>query len=159
MANILTPVAIWVGRQDRTRENSHLVVAVDQRLSRMTRGRFPLLRIAGLPTIILHVPGRKSGVERNTPLLCASWRNGFVIVGSNWGADAMPVWVRNLRAVAEDEASISVRGVRLKIDVHELGGEERTAAWGAATRVWPNYELYAERTTRLLPIFHLTPRL
>ena len=29
MGNILTPIAVWFGRQDATRENSHLVVTVD----------------------------------------------------------------------------------------------------------------------------------
>ena len=159
MPNLLTPVAIWVGRRDAARENSHLVVSVDQRLSRMTRGRFPLLRLAGLPTLTLHVPGRKSGVERSTPLLCASWRNGFVIVGSNWGQPKAPVWVHNLRAAAEGEVAISVHGVRLKVDVREVRDADRSAAWRAADRTWPNYEIYAGRTDRVLPVFHLTPRL
>ena len=29
MGNLLTPLAIWFGRQDATRENSHLVVTLD----------------------------------------------------------------------------------------------------------------------------------
>lgn len=49
MTNILTPVAIWIGRPDATRENSTLVVGLDTWLSRVTRGRVPLLRVAGLP--------------------------------------------------------------------------------------------------------------
>lgn len=159
MPNLLTPVAIWVGRRDAARENSHLVVSLDQRLSKATRGRMPLLRIAGLPTLTLHVPGRKSRVERSTPLLCASWRNGFVIVGSNWGDAKAPVWVHNLRAADEGEVAMSVHGVRLKVDVREITDADRSSAWRAAARTWPNYEIYASRTTRQLPIFHLTPRL
>lgn len=159
MPNLLTPVAIWVGRRDAARENSNLVVSLDQRLSRATRGKVPLLRIAGLPTLTLHVPGRKSGVERSTPLLCASWRNGFVIVGSNWGGEKAPVWVHNLRAAAEGEVAMSVHGVRLKVDVREVRDADRASAWRAAARTWPNYDLYASRTSRQLPVFHLTPRL
>lgn len=159
MSNFLTPVAVWFGRQDATRENSHLVVTVDRWLSRVTRGRVPLLRLAGLPTLTLHVPGRRSGDMRNTPLLCASWRNGLVIVGSNWGAEKMPAWVHNLRAAGEGEVEMSVYGARLTVDVTELTGADRDAAWDAAVRVWPNYEIYTARTTRQLPVFHLTPRL
>jgi len=146
MGNILTPLAIWFGRQDATRENSHLVVTVDTWMSRVTRGRIPLLRVAGLPTLTLHVPGRRSGALRSTPLLCASWRNGLVIIGSNWGGEKTPAWVHNLRAAGEGEVEMSVYGARLVVDP-------------AAVRVWPNYEIYAGRTDRLLPIFHLTPRL
>lgn len=159
MGNFLTPLAIWVGRQDATQENSHLVVALDKRLDRLTRGRVPLLRIAGLPTLTLHVPGRKSGVERSTPLLCASWRNGLVIVGSNWGGESMPAWVHNLRAAGEGKVAMSVHGARLAVDVRELAGDDRQSAWDAALRTWPNYDIYAARTDRLLPVFHLTPRL
>ncbi|WP_010541811.1 nitroreductase family deazaflavin-dependent oxidoreductase [Dietzia alimentaria] len=159
MSNFLTPVAIWFGRQDATRENSHLVVTVDSWMSRISRGRVPLLRLAGLPTLTLHVPGRKSGAERSTPLLCSSWDNGLVIVGSNWGGTKMPAWVHNLRAAREGDVEMSVYGARLAVDVRELAHDERESAWESAVRVWPNYEIYAARTTRELPLFHLTPRL
>lgn len=159
MPNILTPVAVWLGRQEATKENSHLVVRLDTWLDNLTRGRVPLLRIAGLPTLTLHAPGRRSGVLRSTPLLCASWRNGLVIVGSNWGGAAMPAWVHNLRAADAGEVEMSVYGARLPVDVRELPEADRGAAWEAALRVWPNYDVYAERTTRTIPVFHLTPRL
>ena len=159
MTNILTPVAIWFGRLDATRENSSLVVAVDTWMSKVSRGRLPLLRVAGLPTLTLHVPGRKSGVMRSTPLLCASWSNGLIIIGSNWGGEKTPTWVYNLRAAAPGEVEIAVYGARLPVEVEELSGDDRESAWAAAVSVWPNYELYAARTTRQLPIFHLTPRL
>lgn len=159
MGNVLTPLAVWFGRQDATRENSHLVVTVDRWLDRISRGRVPLLRIAGLPTLTLHVPGRKTGEARSTPLLCASWNNGLVIVGSNWGGQKTPAWVHNLRAAGEGEVAMSVYGARLVVDVAELTGTARQAAWSAAAQVWPNYEIYAARTTRELPVFHLTPRL
>lgn len=159
MSNFLTPLAVWFGRQDATRENSHLVVTVDQWMSRITRGRVPLLRVAGLPTLTLHVPGRKSGAPRSTPLLCASWRNGMVIIGSNWGGEKTPAWVHNLRAAGEGEVEMSVYGARLPVDVRELPEADRASAWESAVRVWPNYEIYARRTDRELPVFHLTPRL
>lgn len=159
MSNLLTPIAIWFGRQDATRENSSLVVTVDTWMSTVSRGRLPLLKVAGLPTLTLHVPGRKSGAMRSTPLLCASWGNGLIVVGSNWGGEKAPAWVHNLRAAAEGQVEISVYGARLPVDVRELSGESRESAWAAAVRVWPNYEIYAGRTTRQLPVFHLTPRL
>ncbi|AWH95376.1 nitroreductase family deazaflavin-dependent oxidoreductase [Dietzia psychralcaliphila] len=159
MSNFLTPLAVWFGRQDATRENSHLVVTVDKWMTRISGGRVPLLRVAGLPTLTLHVPGRKTGELRDTPLLCASWRNGLVIVGSNWGGEKMPAWVHNLRAAGAGEVDMSVYGARLTVDVREVSEDERASAWDAAVRVWPNYEIYATRTTRNLPIFHLTPRL
>lgn len=159
MSNILTPIAIWFGRQDATRENSSLVVTVDTWMSKVSRGRLPLLRVAGLPTLTLHVPGRKSGAMRSTPLLCAPWNNGLIIIGSNWGGEKTPAWVYNLRAATPGQVEMSVYGARLAVEVEELSDADRESAWAAAVRVWPNYEIYAARTTRQLPIFHLTPRL
>lgn len=159
MTNILTPVAIWLGRQDATRDNSSLVVAVDTWMSEVSRGRLPLMKVAGLPALTLHVPGRKSGAMRSTPLLFASWNNGLVLVGSNWGKEKTPTWVYNLRAAAPGTVETNVYGARMPVEVEELSEDDRSSAWAAAVRVWPNYEIYAARTTRHLPIFHLTPRL
>lgn len=159
MSNFLTPLAVWFGRQDATRENSHLVVTADRWMTRISKGRVPLLRLAGLPTLTLHVPGRRSGAPRSTPLLCASWRNGMVIVGSNWGGEKMPAWVHNLRAAGQGKVEMSVYRARLAVEVREVPETDRASAWEAAVRVWPNYEIYAGRTDRTLPIFHLTPRL
>lgn len=67
--------------------------------------------------------------------------------------------MHNLRAAGEGEVDVSVYGARLTVDVREVAEDERASAWDAAVKVWPNYEIYATRTTRHLPLFHLTPRL
>ena len=85
--------------------------------------------------------------------------NGLIIIGSNWGGEKTPAWVYNLRAATPGQVEMSVYGARLAVEVEELSDADRESAWAAAVRVWPNYEIYAARTTRQLPIFHLTPRL
>ena len=159
MGALLTPVAVWIGSKETTMRNAHLVVSIDRWMTRVSRGRLPLLKLVGLCELTLLVPGRKSGVERSTPLLCASWRNGFVVVGSNWGQDRAPLWVGNLRAADAGTVAIAVEGMRIPVDVTELQGDDRRSGWAAAQREWPNYELYQRRTDRVLPVFHLTPRL
>ena len=159
MGNILTPVAVWIGSKEATMRNAHRVVSVDRWMTTVSRGRVPLLKLVGLSELTLFVPGRRSGIERSTPLLCASWRNGFVVVGSNWGQDTAPLWVGNLRAAAPGTVAIAIEGMRMPVDVLELQGEDRLSGWAAAQREWPNYELYQRRTDRVLPVFHLTPRL
>ena len=154
----LRPVAIWLGRQEATREHAHVVVRVDRALTRLSRGRMPLLRLAGLDELTLHVPGRRTGVERSTPLLCVPFGRGFVIIGSNWGNDRPPVWVGNLRAAADGTVAVTIDGERSDVTVTELEGSRREAAWRAAVRAWPNYEVYVTRTDRRLPVFLLEPR-
>ena len=64
---------------------------MDKLLQRLTRGRLDLLTFAGLPEILLQVPGRKSGVLRSTPLLCVPHGDGWLIAGTNWGGPTAPL--------------------------------------------------------------------
>jgi hypothetical protein len=35
-------------------------------------------------------------------------------------------------------------------------GEERDRAWETMRALWPNFDKYAERTDRVIPVFRLT---
>jgi deazaflavin-dependent oxidoreductase (nitroreductase family) len=154
--NVLTPVAIRVGRLSWLPKYLKYIVALDLTVHRISRGRFGLLAIAGLPQLMLTVRGRKSGTPRTTPLLCVPHEGSFLIAGSNWGAPKLPVWVLNLRA--NPDAEISHRGRDIRVRAREVSGEERERLWQVMVRTWPNYEKYAERTDRVIPVFELTPR-
>ena len=153
--NILTPVAIRVGRLSWLPRYLKQIVALDKAIHRVTRGRFGLLAIAGLPQVMLTVRGRKSGIPRSTPLLCTLYDGSFLVAGSNWGAPKLPVWVLNLRADPDPE--VLHKGRRLPVHAREVTGEERDRLWQVMVRTWPNYERYAERTDRVIPVFVLTP--
>ncbi|HEU4513134.1 MAG TPA: nitroreductase family deazaflavin-dependent oxidoreductase [Nocardioidaceae bacterium] len=153
--NLLTPVAIRVGRLSWLPKYRAQIVAVDKALHRVTGGRFGLLAIAGLPQLYLTVRGRKSGIPRTTPLLCVPHEGKLLVAGSNWGAPQLPVWVLNLRA--NPAATISHQGRDLAVHAREVTGEERARLWQVMVRTWPNFERYAERTDRVIPVFELTP--
>lgn len=159
MPNPLTPIAVYLGTLDITQRNTAFIVKVDMALTRATRGRVPLLRLVSLGELTLQVPGRKSGLPRTVPLLTKAWRNGFVIVGSNWGQPKMPDWVHNLRAAGPGDVIVHSRGAAIEMDARELEGDLREEAFAAARAQWPNYDIYARRSDRVLPVFHLTPRL
>lgn len=154
--NFLTPVAIRVGRISWLPKYLKYIVMLDKAIHRVTRGRFGLLAIAGLPQVMLTVRGRKSGVPRTTPLLCTPYQGTFLVAGSNWGAPKLPVWVLNLRA--SPDAEVLYKGRQIPVHAREVTGEERERLWEVLVRGWPNYVKYAERTDRLIPIFELTPR-
>jgi deazaflavin-dependent oxidoreductase (nitroreductase family) len=132
-----------------------LIVRVDLGLARITGGRCGLLDIAGLPNLRLHVRGRRSGLERTTPLLCAPYGSGWLIAGSFFGQPSTPQWVTNLRA--SGTAAIEWKGRRIAVTATELHGAERGSAWQVLLQVWPNYRLYESHTTRVIPIFRLSP--
>ena len=153
--NLLTPVAIRLGSLSWLPRLLPQITAIDKFIQRLTKGQWSLLRIAGLPSMMLTVIGRKSGIARSTPVLCIPYQHGHLIAGSNFGGKKPPVWVLNVRAA--DRVTVMVDGRTHDAVPRELGGEERDTAWAHMLETWPNYAKYAERTERVIPVFLLTP--
>ena len=149
-------MALRLGAQPWLPRFAKAIVGTDKALQRLTRGRVDLLTFAGLPEILLQVPGRRSGVLRSTPLLCVPHGDGWLVAGSNWGAPEPPAWVSNLRAA--EEPLVTYQGRTVAADARLLSGPEREEKWSVMLETWPNYAKYAERTNRELPVFWLTPR-
>ena len=149
-------MALRLGAQPWLPRFAKAIVGTDKALRRLTRGRVDLLTFAGLPEILLQVPGRRSGVLRSTPLLCVPHGDGWLVAGSNWGAPEPPAWVSNLRAA--EEPLVTYQGRTVAADARLLSGPEREEKWSVMLETWPNYAKYAERTNRELPVFWLTPR-
>ena len=152
---MLTPVAIRIGAIPWLPRLLPQITWLDKLIQRLTGGRWSILRIAGLPNLILTVVGRKSGVPRSTPLLCVPYDEGHLIAGSNFGGARPPVWVVNVRAART--VQVSIGGRTHTAVARELAGEERAVAWAHMLQTWPNYAKYAERTDRVIPVFHLAP--
>jgi deazaflavin-dependent oxidoreductase (nitroreductase family) len=149
-------MAVKLGGQPWLPRFAKVIVGMDKLLQKVTRGKIDLLTFAGLPEILLQVPGRKSGVLRSTPLLCVPHGDGWLIAGSNWGGPTPPLWVGNLAAA--DEPLVTFKGRTVAADARLLAGPERDEKWAVMLETWPNYAKYAERTSRELPVFWLTPR-
>jgi deazaflavin-dependent oxidoreductase (nitroreductase family) len=153
--NLLTPVAIKLGSLSWLPRFLRQITAIDKLIARITKGQWSLLRMAGLPSMMLTVIGRKSGIARSTPVLCVPYQAGHLIAGSNFGGAKPPVWVLNVRAA--ERVTVTVDGRTHDAVPRELGGDERAAAWEHMLETWPNYAKYAERTDRVIPVFLLTP--
>lgn len=153
--NPIRPVAIRLGAQPWLPKFAKLIVGLDTWIQRLSRGRLTLLVLVGLPELTLFVPGRKSGIPRTTPLLCVPHQGGWLVVGSNWGQPKAPAWVTNLMAV--DTARINYRGQSHVVVPRPVTGEERASVWPVMVATWPNYDRYAERTDREIPVIRLVP--
>ena len=154
--NPMRSAAIKLGAQPWLPRFARLIVGTDRLIQRLTRGRLSIMTTTGLHELVLHVPGRSTGIARSTPLLTVPHDGGWLIVGSNWGAPKPPAWAANLRA-AEDPM-ITFQGRTMAVVAREVAGPEREELWAVAVAGWPNYATYAERTDRELPLFWLTPR-
>jgi deazaflavin-dependent oxidoreductase (nitroreductase family) len=152
---LLTPVAIKIGAISWMPRFLPQFTWIDRMLSRLTGGRITLMRLAGLPSMVLTVVGRKSGIARSTPVLCVPHETGYLVAGSNFGGPKPPVWVLNVRSA--DTVGINVSGQALEARPKELSGDEREIAWAHMLKTWPNYARYAERADRVIPVFRMEP--
>ena len=152
---LLTPIAIRLGAIPWMPKVLPQIVWFDKHLQKATRGRVPLLRLAGLPNLTLTVVGRKSGIPRTTPLLCVPYQDGWLIAGSNFGGAKPPLWVNNLRAATD--AEVLHNGKQVPVTAREVEGEERATMWQVMLRTWPNYARYEKCTSRTIPVFFVQP--
>jgi deazaflavin-dependent oxidoreductase (nitroreductase family) len=158
---VFTPLAIRIGGITWLPRYLRQITAIDKFLQRISGGRISLLGLAGLPSMMLTVIGRKSGVARTTPVLTVPYQGGYLIAGSNFGGVKAPVWVLNVRAAQESGSPVDlvVNRVAYRAVPREiLPGSERDAIWEHMLGTWPNYAKYAVRTDRLIPVFLLDPR-
>jgi deazaflavin-dependent oxidoreductase (nitroreductase family) len=102
------------------------------------------------PTLILTTTGRKSGQQRKNPLIYQETDTGYAIVSSNGGSPGHPDWHHNL--VANPEVTVQVKGDKFTARARVADSEERARIWPKMVKVWPDYDEYAKRTDREIPI-------
>jgi deazaflavin-dependent oxidoreductase (nitroreductase family) len=106
----------------------------------------------GLPLVLLHHTGAKSGIERVNPLAYQRLADDSVAVfASKGGAPTNPDWYHNL--VANPNASIEIGTQRYDVTARVATGEERDRIWEAQKKTFPNFAEY-ETTTggREIPV-------
>ena len=109
----------------------------------------------GKPVIILTSVGAKTGKIRKTPLMRVEHDDEYAVVASLGGAPKHPVWYYNL--TANPHVELQDGPVKKDYQAHEAAGAERAAWWERAVAAWPDYAAYQEKTTRVIPVFVLTP--
>ena len=111
--------------------------------------------LQGRPVIVLTSVGAKSGKLRKTPLMRVEHDGRYAVVASLGGAPKHPVWYYNL--VANPHVELQDGPVKKDYRAAEVDGQEYEAWFGRAAATWPDYAEYQKKTTRIMPIFVLTP--
>ncbi|OLF07152.1 nitroreductase [Actinophytocola xinjiangensis] len=115
-------------------------------------------RVMGMNALVLHTVGARSGAERATPLAWFPGEDGSrLIAASAAGAQANPAWYHNL-AANPDKVHIEIDGGKVPVDVEQLHGAEREAAWKTIVTATARFAQYQEKTDREIPVIRLTPR-
>ena len=79
----------------------------------------------------------------------------YAVVASKGGAPEHPVWYYNL--VANPHVELQDGPVKKDYVARVVEGAERGPWWERAVAAWPDYANYQTKTTRVIPVFVLTP--
>ncbi|WP_433734231.1 nitroreductase family deazaflavin-dependent oxidoreductase [Nocardia sp. CA-129566] len=154
VSNPLPALARRIAQRRWVMRLAPLVLWLERFVRRISRGRHGVLDLAGLPSIEITVPGRKTGIARTTSLLYVPRGNDILLVGSNWGSPKHPMWSANLRAAST--ATARLKGEQFEVRVTEVTGVDRKRAWDLAVEFWPGYEMEYELSgSRAFRIFEL----
>jgi proline iminopeptidase len=104
----------------------------------------------GATILLLTTTGRTSGEKRTAPLIYVQDGARYVIVASKGGAPDHPGWYKNLQKSPEVELQVKDEVFRAR--AHDAQGEERARLWKKAAEMWPDYDNYAKRTEREIPV-------
>lgn len=110
----------------------------------------------GMPMVLVTHRGATSGKEYTTPLVYSRSGDDVVIIASKAGAPDDPQWFRNL--VANPEVVVEVGTERYAATARVAEGEERDRLYRAQADLMPNFDDYAAKTSRRIPVVVLERR-
>ena len=134
------------------------VLRVHDAVYKGTKGRIGH-RTLGVPSLLLHTVGAKTGQQRTTSLSYARDGEGYLIVASKGGDPKAPGWYHNLKA--NPDVEINVGPKRFPVTARPVlpGDPDYDRMWQIVNRNNANrYEGYQKKTTRPIPVVVLTPR-
>jgi deazaflavin-dependent oxidoreductase (nitroreductase family) len=109
----------------------------------------------GIPILLLHCVGAKSGKQHTKPLAYTMDGDRYVIIASFAGSPTHPPWYHNL--VANPELDIEVGSQKLRVRADVTAEPERTNLYESMAAQIPVFADYKKKTERVIPVFTLTP--
>ncbi|HMH57557.1 MAG TPA: nitroreductase family deazaflavin-dependent oxidoreductase [Galbitalea sp.] len=109
----------------------------------------------GLPLLLLHHTGAKSGKSRINPLAYQSDGGRYVVFASKAGAPTNPDWYHNLKA--QPKVTIEVGADTIDVIASEATGEERERLYRKQAERIPQFAEYEQKANRVIPVIVLTP--
>ena len=109
------------------------------------------------PVLLLTTTGHKSGQKRTTALLYLDLGGGagYAIVGSYGGADRAPAWALNLQK--NPAAEIQIGSKIIPVNAMPASPARKAELWPKLVAMYPDYQVYQDRTARDIPVILLTP--
>ena len=126
-----------------------LVTRVHRFVFLATDGRLGSSALSMRFLLLTHV-GRRSGLNRQTPLLCIVDENRWVVVASTGGDDRPPAWWLNLQS--HPEAEVRYYRARIAVKARDASAAEYDALWAKLQKSYSFYDSYRTRTDRKIPV-------
>jgi F420H(2)-dependent quinone reductase len=109
-----------------------------------------------MPLILLTTTGRSTGKPSTVPLGAVREGDGWVVIGSNGGADLDPGWWLNL--LANPRATIRADDRQVAVRMEEITNPEQyRRIWDGVVERSPGYASYPKKTSRHIPLGLLLP--
>ena len=115
-------------------------------------------RLMGLPSLLLHTVGAKTGKARTSTLTYARDGDDYLVVASNGGAPRSPSWYHNLKANPDVEINVGPKRFAVTAQPVLPGDPDRERLWSIVTKYNKAYPNYQKRTSRPIPVVRLTPK-
>jgi F420H(2)-dependent quinone reductase len=115
-------------------------------------------RTLGIPSLLLHTVGAKTGAARTASLTYARDGDDYLIVASKGGDPKAPGWYHNLKA--NPRVEINVGPKRFGVTAHPVlpADPDYARLWQVVNKNNGNrYEAYQTKTSRPIPVVVLKP--
>ena len=109
----------------------------------------------GMPLLLLHHTGAKSGKSRINPLAYQSDDGRYVVFASKAGSPTNPDWYYNLKA--HPHVTIEVGTDTIEVLAGEAAGEERERLYRTQAERIPQFAEYEQKAGRVIPVMVLKP--
>ena len=145
----------WFSRTAFFRRIGPRVMPPLERVWHRLGARTPLSNL-GVPSLVLHSTGAKSGLPRDTELMYCPDGDDMLVTGSNFARDTHPAWTANL--LKNPDAAVTVGGRRVSVRAELVPAAQREQTWAKLEANWPGYRGYERTAQRELRIFRLRRR-
>jgi deazaflavin-dependent oxidoreductase (nitroreductase family) len=112
--------------------------------------------VIGLPALLLHTTGHRSGLRRTAALVYGRDGGSYVVAASNYGGDHDPAWLDNIRANSRVWLQVARRHAEAEARIVPPGDPDYARLLAMMNQVNRNrYDLYRAKTTRPIPLVAL----
>ena len=108
---------------------------------------------AGMPLVLVHHTGAKTGIERIAPLVALLKEDRIFVFASKGGSDDNPHWYNNL--VAHPEVTVELGTETFPATARVLTGAERDDIYAQQSALQPQFAEHQRNTTRVIPVIEL----